>query len=248
MFFPKLKVLSFIKSHSTSIIVIASIVIAIVGGISSWRAKHWEKVALRLEGKLEEQVVDQNLLYKEAGKEREKRTIAEAKEKQVRKDLEARIQKFQKDTVAGKQALRKEKEKTAAMPPTELVAQINERIGEESTLTGAGLFLFTRLGTNRTLDRFKDGEFYLSEYNKFQGVLTDHENEVKSFNDSIAICEESVATNLIGWDDCRETLATAQLSIIAEKKKGKASVWRGRKQGAFWTIVIAGGLKLFGVW
>jgi len=248
MFFPKIKVLSFFKSHSTSIIVIASIVIAIVGGISSWRAKHWEKVALRLEGKLEEQVADQNLLYAEAEKEREARAVVEAAEKKKREDLEARIQKFQKDTVAGKQALKKEKEKTAILPPTELVAQINERIGDESSLTGAGLFLFTRLGTNRTLDRFKDGEFYLSEYNKFQGVLTDHKAEVESFNTSIAKCEKSVATNLKGWDDCRETLTTAQLSIVAEKKKGKASIWRGRKQGAFWTIVIAGGLKLFGVW
>lgn len=246
MFFPNL--FKWVKSHSTSIIVIG---IAIVGGIialSSWRANHWEKEALRLEGKLKEQVAGQNLLYTEAGKKDKARAVEEAKEKQVRKDLEARIQKFQKDTVIGKLALRKEKEKTATLPATELVMQINERIGEESSLTGAGLFLFTRLGTNRTLDRFKDGEFYLSEYNKFQGVLADHNTEVESFKTSIEGYKESATTNLEGWDDCRETLATAQKSIVAEKKKGKASVWRGRKQGAFWAIVIVGGLKLFGVW
>ena len=242
------KLFLWVKSHSTSIIVIASIVIAIVGGISSWRANHWEKESLRLEGKLEEQVADQNRYFGEAAKARAERRIKEAEERQKRKDLEARIEKFQKDTIAGKRALKKEKEKTVTLPATELVMQINERIGEESTLTGAGLFLFTRLGTNRTLDRFKDGEFYLSEYNKFQGVITDHNTEVKSFKTSITEFKKSVADNLEGWDDCRETLTTAQNSIVAEKKKAKASVWRGRKQGAFWTAVIAGGLKLFGVW
>ena len=115
-------------------------------------------------------------------------------------------------------------------------------------MTGAGLFLFTRLGTNRTLDRFKDGEFYLSEYNKFQGVLADHETEVESFNTSIGECEDTAATNLKGWDDCRETLATALTDIEAQKKVARASVWRGRKQGAFWTIIIGGGLKIMGLW
>ncbi|KKL08699.1 hypothetical protein LCGC14_2573220, partial [marine sediment metagenome] len=218
------KLFSWVKSHSISIIVIASIVITVVGGIGVWQAKHWEKVALRLEGKLEEQVADQNLLYAEAEKKDEARAVAELAEKKKRDDLEARIQKFQKDTVAGKRALRKEKEKTATLPPTELVTQINERIGEESALTSVGLFLFTRIGTTRTLDKFKDGEFYLSEYNKFEGVIADHETEVKSFNESIASCEEAVIDNLMGWEDCREVLATAQTSIVAEKKKGKASV------------------------
>lgn len=242
------KLFAFFKSHSISIIVIASIVIAIVSGISTWRANYWKKESLRLEGKLEEQVVDQNLLYTEAEKKDKARTEAEIAEKKKRNDLEARIQKFQKDTVAGKRALRKEKEKTVVLPPTELVMQINERIGDESSLTGAGLFLFTRLGTNNTLDRFKDGEFYLSEYNKFEGVIADHNTEVESFKTSIKKFKKSVADNLEGWEDCRETLTTAQTSIVAEQKKGKASVWRGRKQGAFWTVVIGGGLKLFGVW
>ncbi len=246
--FKLIKLISFFKSHSTSIFVIASIVIAIVGGIQVRRANKWEKEALRLEGKLKEQVADQNLLYGEAEKERATRRIAEAEEKRIRRDLEARIEKFQKDTVAGKQALRKEKEKTTLLPPTELVMQINERIGEESSLTGAGLFLFTRLGTNRTLDKFKDGEFYLSEYYKFQDVLDDHKAEVESFNTSIAECEEAVVDNLVGWEDCRETLATSIANNYAIRKAGKANVWRGRKQGAGVVVIIGGILKLFGVW
>lgn len=246
--FKLVKLFAWIKGHGTLLIVVASVVIAIIGGIQSRRASHWEKESLRLEGKLEEQVADQNLLYAEAEKEREAWAVVEAAEKKKRDDLEARIQKFQEDTVAGKRALREEKEKTVTLPATELVMQINERIGDESSLTGAGLFLFTRLGINRTLDRFKDGEFYLSEYNKFQGVIADHNTEVESFETSIIGFKKSVADNLEGWNDCRETLATAQTSIVAEKKKAKASVWRGRKQGAFWTIVIGGGLKLLGVW
>ena len=78
-------------------------------------------------------------------------------------------------------------------------------------------------------------------------TAADHEAEVESFNTSIGECEKARVENLMGWMDCRVTLDTAQDSIVAEKKKGKASVWRGRKQGALWTAIIFGGLKLFGV-
>ncbi len=246
MFFPNL--FKWVKSHATAIGIVATIILAIGAGIQGHRASKWEKEALRLDGKLEEKVADQNRYYGEVAKSRAERRLEEAAEKQVRKDLEARIQKFQKDTVAGKRALAQEKKKTTALPPTELVQAINQYIGDESSLTGAGLFLFTRVGTNRTLERFKDGEFYSTEYYKFEWILADHKTEIDSFNTSITECEEAVIDNLMGWEDCREVLVTAQQSVMAEKKKGKASVWRGRKQGAFWTIVVAGGLKLFGVW
>lgn len=244
MFFPKIK----LKANWQLWASLITVVLIAIGSIQTCKANRWERAHLRLEGKLAEQVKDQNLLYGEVEKERATRRIAEATEKKKRADLEARIQKFQKDTVIGKLALRKEKEKTATLPPTELVAQIVERIGFESDLTKSGLYLFTRKGTERTLDRFKDGEFYLSEYNKFQGVLTDHETEIESFNTSIGECEEDKATNLEGWDDCRETLATAQNDIMVLKKLKKSGVWRGRKQGAVVILIIAGGLKLAGVW
>ena len=246
MFFSNL--LKWVKDHGKLILTIISIVVAIFGGIQSIRANRWEREAARLDGKLQEQIADQDLLYGEAAKLRAEHRIEEAAEKQVRKDLEARIQKFQKDTIAGKRALREEKEKTVTLPATELVMQINERIGDESSLTGAGLFLFTRLGTNNTLDRFKSGEFYLSLYNKQLKTIGDHEKKATSFATSLAKCEKAVAKNLEGWDDCRETLATAMTDIVVLEKGKKSSVWRGRKQGAFWTIIIAGGLKLAGVW
>ncbi len=246
MFFPKL--FTWVKDHGKSILTIISIVIAVFGGIQKIRADRWEKESLRLDGKLTEQKADQDRYYGEAAKTRADRRIKEAAEKQVRKDLEARIQKFQKDTVAGKRALAQEKKKTVALPPTELVQAINQYIGDESSLTGAGLFLFTRVGTNRTLERFKDEEFYSTEYYKFEWILADHEAAIDSFNISITECEEAVVDNLFGWEECRETLNTAIAGRAADKKTAKASVWQGRKQGAFWTILVAGGLKLFGVW
>ena len=246
MFFPKL--FTWLKDHGKSILTIISILVAIIGGIQTMRANRWEREALRLDGKLKEQKADQDLLYGEREKERAERRIAEAEEKEKRKELEAEKLRYKKDSERALRALAQEKKKTAAIPPTELVQAINQRIGDESILTGAGLFLFTRLGTNRTLDRFKDGEFYLSEYNKFQGVIADHETEIASFNTSITKCEATAADNLEGWDDCRETLATAITARAADKKTAKASAWRGRKQGALWTIIIGGGLKLLGVW
>lgn len=243
-----IKLVAWVKGHGVAILAVISILGLGIGGIQSCRADRAELEAARLDGKLQEQVKDQNLLYGEVEKKDKARAEAETAEKKKRADLEARIQKFQKDTVAGKRALRKEKAKTTLLPPSELVVEIAQRIGDELTLTGDRLYLFTRTGTERTLDRFKDGEFYLSEYNKFQGVIADHEAEVKSFNTSIGEYKESVADNLEGWNDCRETLATAQDDIKKWKKVGKANAWKGRKQGAFWTAVIFGGGKLLGWW
>ena len=246
MFFTKL--FTWVKEHGKAILTVISIVVAIVGGIQTIRANKWEKESLRLEGKLQEQKEDQDRYYGEVAKSRAERRIKEAEEKEKRKALESRIAKVIREGEKAKTALEQEKAKTAILAPTALSEQINARIGDESNPTANGFFLFTRLGTNRTLDRFKEGEFHLSEYNKFQGVLADHETEVKSFKTSIAECEEEKVDNLTGWDDCRETLATAIAGRAADKKTAKASVWQGRKQGAFWTIVVAGGLKLVGVW
>jgi hypothetical protein len=242
------KLFLWIKGHGTAIAIVTTIILALGAGIQVHRANRWEKEALRLDGKLTEQRAGQDKLYAEAAKSREARATEKAAEIELRKELEDQIRAAEKEGEKAKIALAAEKLKTATLPATDLVAQINERIGDESSLTAAGLFLFTRVGTNRTLDKFKDGEFYLSEFNRHLRIIKDHETKAKSFDISLGKCEEEVATNLTGWDDCRETLATAQFSIIAEKKKGKASVWRGRKQGALWTIIIGGGLKLVGVW
>ena len=245
MFFPKIKLS---KTNWQLWACLITVVLVAIGSIQTCRATRWERAHLRLEGKLAEQQKDQDLLYGEAEKERAERNIEEAKEKKKRKELEARIKQVIREGEKAKRALVIEWRKTTTLPPDELCEQINERIGEESRPTAAGFFLFTRTGTERTLNRFKEGEFHLSEYNKFQQVLADHETEVESFNVSIAECEATVTTNLTGWDDCRETLATAQKDIVTLEKMGKASVWRGRKQGAIAILIIAGGLKLAGVW
>jgi len=225
-----------------------TVVLIAIGSIQTYRANKWEKESLRLEGKLAEQKADQDLYYGEVAKSRADRRIKEAEEKVKREELETRIREEKAKSEKARVALAEEKLKTVALEPTELVMQINERIGDESSITEAGFFLFTRLGTNRTLDRFKDGEFYLSEYNRQLGIIKDFKTEKASFETSLNACEEERNDNLIGWDDCRETLATSIANNEALKKASKASVWRGRKQGAFWTAILAGGLKLFGVW
>ena len=242
------KLFSLIKGHGTAIIVVASVLCVAIGGVQSCRANRWEKKHFVLEGKLEEQQKDQDKLYGEAEKERAERNLERAAEKEKRAELEASIKKAQEEGRQAKRALVAEKKKTATLPPTELVEQITERIGDEVTLTASKLYLFTRVGTERTLDRFKDGEFYLSEYNKQVGIIEDYLKKETSFDTDLASCDEEKATNLVGWDDCRETLATAQKDIKTLKKVGKASVWKGRKQGAVVVAIIVAGLKLFKVW
>ena len=243
-----IKVFSLFKNHGGKILTVVTIVIAIFGGMQNCRANKAEAEAARLGGKLEEQTEDQNKLHADATAAEEKRTVERAAEAAERAALEAGIKKARDEGLVAKRALAEEKKKTAILPPNELAEEINERIGDEVTLTDARLYLFTRTGTERTLNRFKDGEFHLGEYVKYQKVLVDHATEIKSFNESIASCEEAVVENLEGWEDCRETLATAQADILALKKTKKGGVWRGRKQGAGLVLVIAGGLKLLGVW
>jgi len=234
------KLILWIKGHATAIGIVATIILAIGAGIQNHRANRWEKEALRLDGKLKEQVADQDKLYGEAAKARANRNIEKAEERELRKKLEDQIRAAKKEGEKAKRALIEEKRKTATLPATELVAQINERIGDESSLTAAGLFLFTRLGTNRTLDKFKDGEFYLSEFNRHLGIIKDHEKKAESFTTDLAKTEKAEATNLAGWDDCRETLATAIASKEADRKALKANARIG-KMKAF----VAGGLALF---
>jgi len=248
MFFPKTKLFSWIKSHWALLLIAATVLTTAIGGIQSCRANRWEAEAHRLDGKLAEQQADQDKLYGEAAKERAERNLERTAEKEKREELEAEIKRSNAEGEKAKRALVAEKAKTTLLPPTELVEEITERIGDEVTLTGDRLYLFTRTGTERTLNRFQDGEFYLSEYNRQLGVIKKHVAKEASFDTDLAGYKTEVATNLTGWDDCRETLSTAQKDIKALKKVGKASVWKGRKQGAGVVIIIGGVLKLFGVW
>ena len=243
-----IKVFGFFKSHGTKIILLATIVLAIIGGIENYRANKWEAEALRLDGKLKEQQADQDKLYGEAAKARAQRNVEKTEEAKVRKQLEASIAKERAEGLVAKRALAAEKKKTATLPPNELVAEINQRIGDQLTLTEASLYLFTRTGTERTLNRFKDGEFYLSEYGKYQKVLVAHDLEIAAFNTSIEQCEEAVIDNLMGWEDCRETLTTAMDDIAALKKTKQGGVWRGRLQGGAIAITFVALLKLLGTW
>ncbi len=235
-----IKLIAFIKTHAATISIVGAIILTIGGGMAIHRANRWEKEALRLDGKLKEQTADQDKLYAEAAKGREARATEKAAEIELRKQLEARILAAKEEGEKARIALAEEKRKTATLPATELVAQINERIGNESSLTAAGLFSFTRLGTNRTLDKFKDGEFYLSEFNRHLGIIKDHETKAESFDGSLGGCKEEVAINLTGWDDCRETLATAIASKEADRKALKAGARIGKVK-AF----IGGGLFVF---
>jgi len=226
-----IKLSAWFKGHWKLSLAAVAILVVAYGAIQGVRANKWLKEHHRLEGKLEEQIKDQNLFYGEAERERAVRRLEKAEEKKERKRLEARIQEARKEGEKAKVELEKEKRKTATLPPIGLVMQINERIGEESKLTQSG-FLFSRLGTNRTLDKFKDGEFYLSEFNRHLKIIGDYETEVISFATSLAKCEEAEITNLKGWDDCRETLDTAIKDNETLKKVAKASVFWATVKGA----------------
>lgn len=236
----KSKILLWIIGHWKFLAAVMGILVMAYGAIQTTRAGKWYREHLRLEGQLEEQMKDQDKLFKEAAKERKERAMERAAERLKREELEARIQEAKREEKLAKAKLKAEKEKTATLPATELVSQINERIGEESSLTQAGLFLFTRTGANRTLDRFKDGEFCLSQYNKQKGTIADLKEKAASFAKSLAAAEAGEARNFEDWEDCRETLETANRDREALKKARSAAIWKARGEGA-----IGGGLAIF---
>lgn len=235
-----IKLFSWFKSHWKLSLSIVAVLIVAFGAFQSGRANWWLKEHHKLEGKLEEQLKDQNLLYGEVERERAVRRLEKAEEKKERERLEARIREAKKESDKAKLELEKEKKKTVLLPPNELVLEIAGRIGDQLTLTDDSLYLFTRLGTERTLDRFKDGEFYLSRHNKQLKTIEDHETKATSFAISLAKCEKAEAKNLKGWDDCRETLATAIKDKDVIRKAIKASVFWATVKG-----VAGGGLAVF---
>ncbi len=83
-----IKVFGFFKSHGTKIILLATIVLAIIGGIENYRANKWEAEALRLDGKLEEQTADQNKLYADAAAAAETRTAEKEAESMPKRQME----------------------------------------------------------------------------------------------------------------------------------------------------------------
>lgn len=236
----KSKILLWLIGHWKLLAGIAGILLMVYGGIQAGRANRWEREALRLEGQLEEQLKDQDALYAEAAKEREERAWERAAERKKREDLEAKIRKAKEEEKLAKAELEAEKAKTAALPATDLVQQINERIGEESSLTAGGLFLFTRVGANKTLNRFKDGEFYLGEYNRQKGTIEDYIKKEESWNTDLTEARDSEAKNFKGWEDCRETLATAIKEGEALKKAVRGAKWKARGEG-----FVGGGLAVF---
>jgi len=220
---------------------IAGIIIAVlaaVGSIQTMRANKWEREHLQLEGKLEEQRADQDEMYAVASKMRAEYRLELAVEAERREALQEEIKKITKESNRAKVALEEEKKQTATLLPIDVVIDINERIGDESQYTAGGLFIFTRVGVNRTLDLFKDGEFRLAENNRLKVANNLYWAASVSFKASLEASKQTAARYLNGWEDCRETLETALDDRETLKKIAGANIWKGRVQGAVGGSII----------
>lgn len=134
------------------------------------------------------------------------------------------------------------KEETAALPPDALSGAINIRIGaEQSRPTANGLFSFSRVGTERTLNLFLDGEASAENLKSEQAVSLNLRAALDAAERGAALCSEAYALKdgeytraLLAWNADREALTHLSRSIFGRKVK---SFLTGAAFGAVAVIV-----------
>ena len=119
------------------------------------------------------------------------------------------------------------KEETAALPPDALSGAINIRIGaDQSRPTANGLFSFSRVGTERTLNLFLDGEASAENLKSEQAVSLNLRAALDAAERGAALCSEAYALKdgeytraLAAWATDRDALRHLQRSIFGRKVK-----------------------------
>jgi hypothetical protein len=124
-------------------------------------------------------------------------------------------------------ALDKLKTETAALPATDLIIQINARIGSgNSWPTAGGLFSFTRVGTENTLNLFYTGEAYYKQYTdeqkknvEYKAALDKDTGIISAWTEKYTLRDGEYQLALKAWDGDREALKHLSRSIFGRKVK-----------------------------
>jgi hypothetical protein len=119
------------------------------------------------------------------------------------------------------------KAETAAFPATDLIIQINARIGSgNSWPTAGGLFSFSRVGTERTFNLFLDGEASAENLKSEQAVSLNLRAALDAAERGAALCSEAYALKdgeytraLAAWESDRDALKFLRRSITGRKVK-----------------------------
>lgn len=149
----------------------------------------------------------------EANADRQAALDAAAKAKAAQSDIQTKY-----DTL---------KEETAALPPDALSGAINIRIGaDQSRPTANGLFSFSRVGTERTLNLFLDGEGAAEHYVNEQAVSLNLRAALDAAERGAALCSEAYALKdgeykraLAAWAADKDALRHLQRSQFGRNVK-----------------------------
>lgn len=229
----------------TGVVVVA--VLLIITFIKDKEADKWYNEHLVLKGKLEVQTEGHTKYVTTTENEKAELRIERDGEKKVRVRLEEDIAGIRASAAVDKRKLIAEKKKTATLPPDEIVIQVNERIGDETTLMEAGFFKVTRKGMNKTLDRFKDGEFNLAQWEKVEKAFSKCGEKNKSFDTTVKNLTIDLGKTQVGWDKCKGTLKTSLEDNEALEKTLKAAKWGATVKGIGGVTVVVVVLKLLKV-
>jgi hypothetical protein len=140
------------------------------------------------------------------------------------------------------------KEETAALPPDALSGAINIRIGaDQSRPTANGLFSFSRVGTERTLNLFLDGEGYSAKYEQERAVSSNLRAALDAAERGAALWSEKYSLQdgeyqraLAAWGADKDALKHLRRSIFGRKIK---SFLTGAAFGAVAVIVYSAATK-----
>lgn len=119
------------------------------------------------------------------------------------------------------------KAQTAAMSPDGLSDQINLRIGTGAiTPTAGGLYICSRAGTEAILNRFLDGEGYLSQYESEKAAnlnlraATDAaERMAANSAQAFTLMQGERDRALVAWDADKQVIKHLERSIVGRRLK-----------------------------
>jgi len=119
------------------------------------------------------------------------------------------------------------KSETASLPATALTSAINARIGlNESWPTAGGLFAFSRVGTERTLNLFLDGEGYAAKYEQERAVsvnlrvaLDAAERGAALWSEKYALRDGEYQRAIAAWGADKDALVHLRRSLLGRKVK-----------------------------
>lgn len=235
------------KNIVINVVVIAAIAILIFFLVQSITAHRWGAKYEAANKKFGELQQEYDNFKATAEKEKAQLRADRDKDKQEREELDASIAKLENEKIDLEIRLAREKKKTATLSPDDLAKKLNKRVPNEYSLLQTNDFRLTRVGGEKTLNLFLDGESYLEKYNNQLKISQADEKKIGSLEESLAKAEKETSITEEELKKCDDSLKACVEAKTALEKSVRSRKWKARFQGALGgSALTVALLKIFG--